>query len=95
MKHFKFFLGQLALFAMILPFIYLFDSLINPPLTWKDLLFGALSIPFQYLAWKAMEGLGAHFNEIHLALRIFLSVPAFVLSALLVGSIGFAVFQLQ
>ncbi|MGO1058334.1 hypothetical protein ACTL32_04270 [Planococcus sp. FY231025] len=95
MKYLKFFLGQSALFAMILPFISLFDSLINPPLTWKDLLFGALSIPFQYLAWKAMEGLGAYFNEIHLALRILLSVPAFVLSALLVGSIGYAVFQIQ
>lgn len=95
MKYLKFFLGQLALFALILPFIYLFDSLINPPLTWKDVLFGALSIPFQYLAWKALERLGAHFNEIHLALRILLSVPAFILSALLVGYTGFAVLQIQ
>lgn len=95
MKHLKFFLYQTALFAVILPFIYMFDCLINPPLAWKDVLFGALSLPFQYLAWKGLAGLGAHFKDIRLAGRILLSVPAFVLSALLVGYIGFAVFQIQ
>lgn len=89
----KFFWGQLVIFIVILPIFFVFDSLIGPPFTRKDLLVGALSIPFQYLTWKAFEKLGVHFKEIRLPIRILLSIPAFVLSALLVGYLGYTFFQ--
>lgn len=93
MKYVKFFFGQLLVFAIIMPIFFVFDSLIGPPFTRLDLLVGALSVPFQYLTWKAWEKLGAHFKEIRLPARILLSIPAFILPVLLVGYLGYAFFQ--
>ncbi|WP_082918253.1 hypothetical protein [Oceanobacillus sp. Castelsardo] len=94
MHYFKFLFYELILFGLIIIANYFYDSNLNPPFTKVDVMASIVFLPILgYLLFMLIK-LFKRFDNILLKNKIILSIPTFILSALVIGII-FSCFDIQ
>lgn len=87
LHYFKFMFYEFILFGLIIIVNYFYDSYLNPPFTTVDLIASIIFLPILgYLLFLLIK-LFKQFHTITVKNKVLLSIPTFVITALMIGII--------